>query len=210
MTRVASSDETTWLITNAVATVTHASTIQTMSATAARYVFAPTGYHYNIGGGSIQTATCLGGTYTFATTAPLEGDSRRLPHSGELLLSTSAGSRAKIVPPTTPGPTEETVELAVAATGAAFATTRQTVWTEIIRGWRFSSLRNVRPVITGLQILPANANPGDALTASFSATDANRDSLQTTIEWRRNGAAVAAIAPRCTLPRNPTTPSPSR
>ena len=114
---MANSNETTWLITNAVATVTHASTIQTMSVTAARYVFAPAGYHYNIGGGSVDS-NGLGGTYTFATTAPLEGDSQRLPHSGELLLSTAAGSRAKIVPPTTPGPTEETVEYAVAATGA--------------------------------------------------------------------------------------------
>ena len=193
-------NETISRITNAVATVTKINTTQTMRVATAQFVGTSTTYSYSINDGSVDSIH-LGGTYSFATTTPFTGAMRRLPTAGELLLRATAGSRAKVTPPVIPGPNEETVEYAVAATSSsAFAAAQQTVWTGIIRGWQFGWRPNERPVISSLEIQPPNPLPNGYLYASHNAVDPNGDVLQTTFEWRRNGTVVGTNSPNLSVP----------
>lgn len=182
--------EVTWRITDAVVTVTQANTTQTVRIASSQFTSTPTSHALSVTGGSVESAH-LGGTYTFATTTPLAGAARRLPSSGELMLNTSGGSRAKVAPPATPSGVEETVEYSVAATSSgAFGPTQPTVWTAILRGVLFGWRPNVAPTLTSLQIQPTTPNAGAPLWVSYNAQDANGDALETTIEWQRNGAVV--------------------
>ena len=182
--------EATWRITNVAVTVTQANTTQTVRVASSQLVSTPTAYTLSVTGGSVDSGH-LGGSYTFATTTPFAGAVRRLPGSGELALSASAGSRVRVMPPATPGSVEETVEYAVAATSSGpFASTQQTMWTAIIRGSLFSWRPNVAPTLTSLSIQPPNPSPGVGLWVNYFAQDANGDPLQTTIEWRRNSTVV--------------------
>jgi len=181
----------TWRLANAVVTVTESSTTQTVRVTSSEITFTPTGYAFTVTGGSVDSGF-LGGRYDFSTTTALTGARRRLPSAGELLLTTSAGSRARVTPPATPGTVEETVEYAVAAAGSsAFAPTQQTLWTTIIRGGLFGWQPNTAPTLTNVQIQPPNPSPGSYLWVSYIQNDLNGDALETTFEWRRNGTVVA-------------------
>jgi len=180
----------TWRIQNAMVTVTKAATTQTVRLNSGQFVFAPAGYSFTLTGGSVESEH-LGGTYTFSTPTPLAGAPRKLPSSGELLLSTGGGSRARVTPPATPSSVEETVEYAVAATSSgAFAPTQSTLWTAIVRGLLFGWRPNEAPSLSSLSIQPVDPRPGATLSASFAAQDVNGDPLVTTFEWRRNGTVV--------------------
>jgi hypothetical protein len=180
----------TYRLTNVAITVAHDATTQTIRVASSEITYTPTTNSVMITGGSVDSGF-LGGSYTFATTAPLAGTARRFPNAGELMLSAAAGSRARVVPPSTLGNVEEQVEYAVAPTSAgSFGPTQQTMWTAVIRGSLFGWRPNVAPTLTNLSIQPPNPSPGAALYASYFANDANGDPLQTTFEWRRNGTVV--------------------
>jgi hypothetical protein len=180
----------TWRLANVVVAVTQAGTTQTVRVTSSEITFTPTGYAFSVTGGSVDSEH-LGGSYTFATTTAFTSARRRLPSAGELLLTASAGSRARVTPPATPGNVEEAVEYAVSAAGSTtFASTQQTMWTAIIRGGLFGWAPNVAPTLTNLLIQPSNPSPGANLWVSYFAQDANGDPLETTIEWRRDGTVV--------------------
>ena len=180
----------TWRIANAMVTVTQGGTTETVRLASGQFVFTQTGYTFSVTGGSVDSER-LGGNYTFSTVTPLAGTPRRLPSSGELLLSTSGGSRVRVTPPATAGNVEEAVEYAVATTSSGtFGPTQQTVWTAIVRGLLFNWRPNEAPTLTSLTIQPSNPPPGASLWVSYNAQDINGDALTTTIEWRRNGTVV--------------------
>ena len=186
----ASAYELKYRLTNVAVTVTQASTTQTIRVASSEITYTPATNAVSVTGGSVDSGF-LGGSYTFATTTPFTGPARRFPNAGELMLNTAAGSRARVVPPSTPGTVEEAVEYAVAAaTPGDLGPTQQTMWTALIRGSLFGWRPNVAPTLTNLSIQPPNPSPGAALWASYSATDANGDPLETTFEWRRNGTIV--------------------
>jgi hypothetical protein len=185
------SSTATWRIANAAVTLTKSNTTQSIRIASGQFVSTPTTYSLGIAGGSVESEQ-LGGNYTFATVTPLTGAPRRLPSSGELLLSTASGSRVRVTPPATPGSIEEEVEYAVAATGSAvFAPPQRTLWTAIVRGLLFGWRPNEAPTLTNLSIQPADPAPGANVWVSYNAQDANGDVLQTTFEWRRNGVVVS-------------------
>jgi hypothetical protein len=181
--------EARWGMTDAALTTTWNSQPQSVRVSESEIVVDDTSYRFTAKG-SVDSAA-LGGAYMFEIPIPLAGNSGALPASGNMLLSTTTGSRAVFMPPAEPVLGEETLDYQVAAPRSEYAPAHQTRWSTLVRGALFGWRPNSAPTISELRIQPENPAPGAPLQVSYQTSDADGDAVAVEITWYRNGQVVA-------------------
>jgi hypothetical protein len=150
------------------------------------------GFHYTVSfGGTVQSAR-LGGSFSFQTASPLIGDYGSMPATGEIVLAAGA-SRASFPAPNVP-PGARMGVFRVDPSGAGYGADKPVDWSTLLRGGLFRWVRNDPPQITSFELTPASPKVQEMLTAAYSATDPDGDSLFYSVEWKINGQSLGYSA----------------
>jgi hypothetical protein len=150
------------------------------------------GFHYTVSfAGTVQSAR-LGASFSFETAAPLIGDYGSMPATGEVVLAAGA-SRARFPAPNV-APGARMGVFRVDPSGAGYGADKPVDWSTLLRGGLFRWVKNDPPQITSFELTPASPKVQQQVTAVYSATDPDGDSLSYNVEWKVNGQSLGYSA----------------
>ena len=123
----------------------------------------------------------VGGGYSFSTPARFTGTFGLLPDAGEL-VSVAGRTRVRIGVSQLPEERQLVADYQLDA-GSGYGPANAVRWREVTTGLLFLWVPNDPPVISSLEVLPADAHAGDLVTAHANATDIDGDALSFRFSW---------------------------
>jgi len=135
----------------------------------------------------------LGGRYSFSTPVRFTGVFGLLPEVGEL-VSVAGPTRVRIAVSSVPAQRQSMADYQL-DTGSGYGPTTSARWRDLTSGLLFYWVPNDPPVISSLEVLPADPPAGSVVTAYATATDPDGDSLSYHFTWAVGGTTYTGYGP---------------
>lgn len=135
----------------------------------------------------------IGGTYSFSTPTRFTGVSGMLPTAGELIC-VAGQTRVRIAVSPAPERQQLTVDYQL-DTGTGFGPPAPVRWRDVTKGLLFYWIPNDPPVISSLEVVPADPPTASTVTAHAAATDVDGDALTFRFTWTVGQRTFADFGP---------------